>query len=359
MNQQFYEQYDRYFPVASFFAGFSFDSVTLNRIDRYGDSLILLSYLLFLGTVIVVSNLVDKQVVRHRWLLKYHNWYPNVIQFLLGGLFSAYVIYYFQSTSMTRTAVFLLLLILLMIATELFEKRLTSIYLQVSMFFLSASAFFTFFLPVVSGRMSGWLFLLSEIISLLLAAAILYILYRKTALKSREQYWRALAVLAVLFLFMNLLYLFNWIPPVPLSMKDGGIFHHVHRVDEVYNVRYEAPAWYQFYRDDDDIFHHAPGDTVFCYASVFAPARLDTRIFHHWQLYSPRTAQWVTTDRMPYQIFGGRDGGYRGFTYKRNLEAGEWRVDVETEKGIVLGRRSFTLVPVDSASYRLVTRIRR
>jgi hypothetical protein len=47
---------------------------------------------------------------------------------------------------------------------------------------------------------------------------------------------------------------------------------------------------------------------------------------------------WITTDRIGYAIRGGRDGGWRGFTRKLNAAPGEWRVEVKTERGRLLGR---------------------
>lgn len=48
----------------------------------------------------------------------------------------------------------------------------------------------------------------------------------------------------------------------------------------------------------------------------------------------------VTTDKLDYEVTGGRGGGYRGYTYKLNV-SGKWRVDEETEEGLLLGRIKF------------------
>ena len=47
------------------------------------------------------------------------------------------------------------------------------------------------------------------------------------------------------------------------------------------------------------------------------------------------------TDRIPIVIAGGRDKGYRGYTVKQRVVPGDWRVDVETAEGRVIGRVSF------------------
>ena len=48
---------------------------------------------------------------------------------------------------------------------------------------------------------------------------------------------------------------------------------------------------------------------------------------------------------MTYEITGGRDDGYRGFTYKANIIEGQWRVDVITEEeSLLLGVIEFEVI---------------
>jgi len=42
-----------------------------------------------------------------------------------------------------------------------------------------------------------------------------------------------------------------------------------------------------------------------------------------------------------FPINGGRDGGYRGYTIKHNPEPGDWRVDINTSEGHLIGRITF------------------
>jgi len=109
-------------------------------------------------------------------------------------------------------------------------------------------------------------------------------------------------------------------------------------------LKFEEGGWYNFFKDSDNEFHRSEHDTVFCFASVFAPTNLNTRIFHHWQLYNENQDKWITTDRSNYAITGGRDGGYRGYTFKKNVSPGLWRIDVETEREQLLSRISFEVI---------------
>ena len=57
----------------------------------------------------------------------------------------------------------------------------------------------------------------------------------------------------------------------------------------------------------------------------------------------------MKVSRVTYDIEGGRDGGYRGYSFLSEARDGEWRVDVLSETGLLIGRQNFTVknVPND------------
>lgn len=61
-------------------------------------------------------------------------------------------------------------------------------------------------------------------------------------------------------------------------------------------------------------------------------------------MYNDKQDKWLTTDRLNYKISGGRDGGYRGYTFKKNVSPGLWRIDVETSREQLLGSISFEII---------------
>lgn len=343
--KNWYERFERFNPVAFFFGGFTWDSLTLKRIDQILDNVILLTYLILVGVLIVLVSFVEKERIKNPLVLKYRKWYPLGLQFFLGGLFSAYVIFYFQSASPSPTSIFLGILILLLVANEFLEHRLTNIYLLIALYFLASFSFFTFFVPVVLKVMNLWTFILGSVMSLLLVYGLIRFIYKKNLFDSRAVYFKTTALLFSLFITMNLFYSFNWIPPIPLSLKTGGIYHHASRDAEsgVFTLKFEKPGWYEFFKRSDDPFHYVDGDTVSCFTAVFAPTELTKKIVHHWQKYFPNRGEWITTDRLDFKITGYRDGGYRGITRKINVSEGEWRVNVETIGGLLLGRIDFEI----------------
>jgi len=148
----------------------------------------------------------------------------------------------------------------------------------------------------------------------------------------------------IIYVALNFFYFTNIIPPIPLSLKDVGIYHSVVRVGEGdYRVVYEKPPWWLFLRDSDKEFHFEEGDSVYCFASVFAPAKLKTEIYHHWEYFDETADLWKEHGRFSYPIEGGRGGGFRGYTTIHKYTPGTWRCTVETERGQVIGEETFII----------------
>jgi len=347
ISRAFVKKHERFIPVVSFFAGFIWDSVTITRIDEVSDNLIICLYLLLLGFLIILTLQNEHDRLEKPLFIKYSHLYPTGIQFFLGGLFSTYVVFYFKSASFTKTAIFLGLLVLLLVANEFLKNKLTNTYLLIGLYFLAAFSFFIFFIPVITGSMNIFTFIVSSLAGLLLPYFILLYLYRTSQIFSKLQYQKHLWLIGGIFVLMVTFHQLNLIPPVPLAMKYVGIYHHIGKNDvkNIYLLNYEKPAWYQFFKNDDSEFHYQENDTVFCFASVFAPTHLTKRIAHEWRYYSEVKDDWAVTDRTEYRLTGGRDGGYRGYTFKKNIEMGQWCVDIITDDDQILGRIKFEIVP--------------
>ena len=59
--------------------------------------------------------------------------------------------------------------------------------------------------------------------------------------------------------------------------------------------------------------------------------------------YYHENNKWKLESTLSYSIIGGRDGGYRGYSYKNSLKEGEWKVQVVNERGQILGQRKFKI----------------
>ena len=136
---------------------------------------------------------------------------------------------------------------------------------------------------------------------------------------------------------MNALYFLNVIPPIPLSLREAGVYHDLERTSNGYTVLAEGESVLQKLVPGQTI-HTQAGSPVYVYSAIFAPADLNTTIVHHWQYYDEADRKWISKDELSFFISGGSDTGYRGYSVKSSVSEGRWRVDVETKRGQVLGR---------------------
>ncbi len=340
-----------FMPAVFFLSGVTYDTLTLTRIDRLQDNLLLLIYLLLLGVLVVLTGRLgiepapDRERLAAlpsfaRWALQSRPYYPMASQFLLGGLFSAYAIFYSRSATLTGTAVFFAVLVVVLVANEFLRDRLSNLRLLVSLYALVCFGFFTFFLPVITGRMNTLMFLAGAGLSAAVTFRVVQLVYRDNPDRSHRE---AVGVTAPAFALIALLvgfYFLNWIPPVPLSMKFGGIFHEVKKSGERFELSYEK-QWYEVWKRSDDVF--PANEPIYCFTAVFAPVALKTTVYHHWYFRQDSSKPFSHADKIALNISGGREGGYRAYTFKQRLDPGDWRVDVEAEDGRVIGRVSVTV----------------
>ena len=337
-----------FMPPVFFFSGVGYDTFTLTRIDRLQDNLLLLIYLLLLGVLIALTGRLgiepapDREQLAAlpsvtRWVLRVRPYYPIAVQFLLGGLFSAYAVFYSRSATFTSTGIFFALLVVLLVGNEFLRDRLSSLRLLVSLYALVCFAFFTFFLPVMTGLMNTAIFLAGAGLSATVIFLVVQLIYWNNPERSKRE---AVGVTAPAIALIGLLvgfYFLNWIPPVPLSMKFGGIYHEVKKTGDRFELSFEKD-WYQVWKRSDDTY--PANEPIYCFTAVFAPVDLNTTIYHHWYFRTNNSKPFTHADRIPLKISGGREGGYRAYTFKQRLDPGDWRVDVETEDGRIVGRVS-------------------
>jgi hypothetical protein len=351
------QRFVRFEPALFFTGGVTWDALTLQRIDEVFDNVFLLTYLLGLGALLVVAMMVEAGVTRRALLVRYRTWYPAAVQFLMGALLSAYVVFYLQSASLTRTSIFLILLVGLLVANEFIYRRIFNLYLLFALYYFASFSFFVFLLPVLTKTMSYGTFIGAGVLSGGLVGGMLYFLWYRGVFARSHQFAYALGLIAAIFALLNLFYLRDWMPPVPLAMRHAGIYHHVEREQGAYQLHFEKPPWYAVWAKDNRRFRFAEGDAVHCFAAVFAPAQLKKGIYHEWSFFDETAGKWVETDRMDYQIEGLRDSGYRWYSRKRHVHPGRWRVDIRTDDGRTLGRVRFTIEAVEGGA-RTMTMMR-
>ncbi|WP_194852372.1 DUF2914 domain-containing protein [Nonlabens antarcticus] len=348
-----YRENQKYAPLLFFIGGFILDSLTLGRIDRLYDIIALCVYMSLLTITIFLYNLADDGKWKNTILERIEKYFPLAIQFFFGGLSSAFVLYFFRSVSLSKTATFFIILVALLIANEFLKKRISNKYFQFSVYFFVSFTFFTFITPVLIKLINTYVFIFSGLVSLALTLALIRFIYRiSPSTRAEIHLGKMIGLIFTIYTTINLFYFFNLIPPVPLALDSGIVAHDINKENSHYVVTYETNQWYVFWRKHRFDFISVPGEKVFVFTSIFAPTNIKKSIFHRWKWYNTQTSEWEVVDDIGYQITGGRDAGYRGFTFKKNVKPGLWKVEVITEEELIIGVVDFQIVVDSSLSPR-------
>lgn len=334
----------KYAPILFFMGGFIFDTLTLGRIDRLYDTLVLCSHMTLLSLTLYLLNLAYDGKWENTFIGRYVEYFPLAIQFFFGALSSAFVIYFFRSVSMSKTMVFFILLVLLLFANEFLKKKISNRYLHFSVYFFISFTFFAFMVPTLIKKMNTFIFMISGLLSLASTLTLIIFIYSSSpSTRAEISLKKLLGIILSIYLTINMFYYFNLIPPVPLAMESGLVAHNVQKKDNEYIVTYERDEWYIFWRTHHIDFHRQADETVYVFTSIFAPTDIKKSIFHRWQWYNPDTKSWEITEDIGFEVTGGRGRGFRGYTYKGNISEGQWKVLVITEEELVIGVVDFVI----------------
>lgn len=344
--RRFIRHHQKYAPILFFIGGVVFDTLTLGRIDRMYDLIMLCLHMTNLSITLYLYNLAADGKWNNTFLECYVEYLPLAIQFFFGALSSAYVIYFSRSVSLSKTVSFFIILIALLVANEFLKKRISNKYLQFGVYFFLSFTFFTFMIPVFIKEMSTTIFLISGLVSLGCTLALIISIYGTSpSTKADIHIGKLLGLVIGIYTIINIFYFLKLIPPVPLALDSGIVAHSILVNNEHYIVSYERDDSYVFWRDHSIKFSHRPGENVYVFSSIFAPTALEKSIVHRWKWYNVTSEEWEIVEDIGYDITGGRDDGFRGYTYKNNVKRGNWKVEVMTDDELVLGVVDFTIVP--------------
>lgn len=335
-------------PISSIalIGGFAFDWLTLDRVDMLWQNAYVILLFIIVAASIILMNSQENEKKENNETSKSHFWYLNIMQFFFGGILSAFVILYFRSTALAATWPFLLILFIAFIANEFLKKHYSRLIFQISLFYLLLFSFTIFAVPVVFHRIGTDIFLASGAISLI------FIFFVILALNyfAKEKFAQSKKIIAYsiagIYLAINILYFANLIPPIPLSLKEAGVYHSIYRNSEgKYIVESEEKGLFNYFSFHDDI-HVVKGDALYAHTAIFSPALFKNNISHVWQKYNENSNQWTSFYQVNLITTGGRDGGYRTYSYIKNIAPGKWRVNVETSDHKIIGRLRFNVIQV-------------
>lgn len=342
--------YERPIRIGMLVSGFAFDYIIAKRPDSPFVNILLLSYL---GISAVCISMLSRRSLRIAEVRTEPILLLLILQFCFGGLASNMFILYGKSGTPAGDLIFLGLLGALLIGNEFLKNRYQELRFNIAIYYLLLLTYCVIAVPTfilhsigpVAFLISGGISLLAMIVFLSFLAGTARVFRGEAGYRRRiETRFTVIGILA----FFIFLYFANIIPPVPLALKDIGVYHAIVPIAGAtsdtsrYQAAYEATPWWEFWQNTSGTFHVNLGKTAYCYSAVFAPENLTTPVYHRWEHYDDAAGQWTTASRTGFSVSGGRGEGYRAFSTKTITEAGEWRCDVETPDGRLIGRAQFT-----------------
>lgn len=342
----FAHQYERHLSAISMVGGYVFDSFAFGRVDHISTHIVFVAYLAIAGGAIAVSHRLESRPPENQPSQRTRTILTAVTQFALGCLLSGFCVFYLRSASLWSSWPYLLLLAGVFIGNEFFKAYTTRFTLSLLLYFFALFSYAILFVPVLIAMLGIIPFMISGV----LALAVFWFYMDVLAWLGRERYrqvrMRILVGTLAIYAAMNLFYLMKVLPPLPLALADAGVYHSVKKVGTAYNVVEEPQPWTSRL-GAPPVLHLKADEKPFLYASVFAPARVTTEIIHRWEWYDPAVRKWLPQSNVRFSINGGRDGGYRAYSFKNRARPGAWRVDITTGDGRALGRIRFAVVLSD------------
>jgi hypothetical protein len=277
-------------------------------------------------------------VVRHRfldreWSETWKQRFTWAVQFFFGGLFSALVVCYFKSSGSLASFLLVILLAILLVGNEFLQKKYESFGVSLAFFCLLGTMFMNFAIPHLVHRIGFIWFLISTVLSFGLCLFIWKISHRKKSI---------LVAPALISIFLIVAYIMNWVPPVPLVLKQKIACQNFDKAS--YSCDVDDPSLLQMIGLKIPSVHRVDSSEVYFLTSVYAPAKLKAELEYLWYYQDPKTGKYMLTDRISsgrMMINGGRESGFRTFTRKKNTPPGKYRVEVAYKNGAVIGSGTF------------------
>lgn len=269
---------------------------------------------------------------------------PFALPLSVGALLSASLVFYWFGGTFFASWPIMVAVAALMMSNEFLREQFLRPTVQVAVFAFALFSISTIWSSYLFNSLDPQTFVMAGVASSAFMVAFVLVLSRVGGLSRRLP--QMLASIATVFVTMVGAYFLNVIPPIPLAIRDAGIYHNVERHGSEYALTGEDETWVEKILPGQTI-RVSGNEALFAYVSVFAPADLSATIVHKWQRYDAASRSWITEAALSYAITGGREDGYRGYSKKSNLTSGTWRVSVQTARGQTLGLIPFVVVRED------------
>jgi hypothetical protein len=275
--------------------GFLVDFVAFVNIDIIFKFSVLIFYWLLAGFAIAFMQLYDAGKVQRSRNFDYARLFmPLVIQFTFGGLLNISLIFYWFSGAFSVSWPILVIMVLLLLFNDAFRHQFSNPLIQIPVYYFVTFSLFSLVLPFIFASLNAWLFVVAGISSFVLMVVYIYYISFKAGY-SKVQKGRLMASIVSIVIVMNALYFANILPPIPLALREAELYHSLKVSGSQYIMTAEPETFFQGLQDVifGQTVHVVPGEKIYLYTSIFAPARLKTTITDHWEYYDEVQKEWV------------------------------------------------------------------
>ena len=340
--------HERHLSAVAMVIGFVVDNFAFGRVDHPATQIVLTSYLLIAAVSIIVLHYFEERAEQQGQEFRWSAALSATTQFSFGGLWSAFLIFYSRSAVIATAWPFLLILFCIFVGNEIFRDYRAKLVFTCILLFFALFSYASFAVPIFESSVDTRAFLLSGCLSLVVFSAFLIVLALLARSRIRRDVGKIIVGAMVIFACLNTFYYMNVLPPLPLALASADVFLSKVEIDRNYKGEPTFQPWYRKLGGLKN-YRVAAGQPLYAYSAVFAPMHLKAQIVHEWEWYDDAASQWVTQTVIVFPITGGRENGYRGYSFKSKLRSGLWRVDVETRDGRTIGRVNFMVQVVKAA----------
>ena len=313
----------------------------LPDIDDLFARLVGLTYLCIVALLIMFREWVVSRNTASSLEQKIYSFSTFVISYCSGSALSFVFVYTLRSGALSVSWPLFFMLVTCIITNEFVSTHSFRFNLDVGVLLIATLFYVVFNTPIILKVENNGIFLLSVVVSMAITLIYVYFL-QFTSENAEAESSRSYALAIGIPMFVGMLYFLNAIPAVPLSLNQKGVYHYVVRNDDgSFDGRKETDTR-MFARVRTPVYHMGDGETGgYFFSAVDAPAALTAPLSHEWERYDTGSKQWVTEAVIPFTLAGGRDNGYRAYSYKEGLTPGLWRVTVQVDTNRIIGRETF------------------
>jgi hypothetical protein len=271
------------------------------------------------------------------------------LAYFSGSLLSYIFVLYYRSSYLASAIPFFLFALFVIFANEYIKSKKYRTYLDISIFFFTLTALALFLVPFVTGSVSNIVFVSSLLLAAVLSLLYAYLLGAFTQVEIVQK--KILYMLALWApLAFGFLYATESVPPLPVSVTGAHVYHSVEKIGNTYKVSEEVRSGLS------TVLHVREGNPLYFFTTIFAPIRIEAPIEHVWELYDESSDSWEEKTKVSFEILGGREEGYRGYSRTTETTPGRWRVSVYLDGKRLLGRHYFSLESTQPKQLRSITR---